>query len=110
MFTYQIKVTFKNKSKDNKKKLDTFINLVGLYKADLNKRVMITIKPDESLKHLSSYIGLTMQKYPMFQSLLSLRATDFNVIKNSEKPKKDDSFDQSIKINYEANLKNNIQK
>lgn len=49
---------------------------------------MITIQPHESLKYLSRYIGQTLQKYTMFQSLLSLKAVDFTVIKNSEKSSK----------------------
>ena len=56
MCTYPTKGMSKNKNQKIINKVDTFINLVGLYKSDLNKRVMITIKPDESLKHLSSYI------------------------------------------------------
>jgi len=53
----------------------------------LNKRVMVTVNPNESLKHLSNYIGHLMQKYSIFQNLLGLKAIDFKIVKTQSSPK-----------------------
>lgn len=49
-------------------------NLVGCLESDAKKRLMITIQPNLTLKHLSSQIGQQMQRHRAFENLLGLRA------------------------------------
>ena len=62
-------------------------NLVGCLELDMKKRVMITIQPNQTLKHLSNQIGQQMQKHKAFENLLGLRAWELKVVKWTDKNK-----------------------
>lgn len=87
---HKSKADFINSQNFNK---NAYINLVGGLDGDVNKRVMVTMQPHESLNHLSSHIGQLMQHYRMFQNLLGLRATELKVVARNGHPiNEEDSF------------------
>lgn len=62
---------------------------------------MITIPPQESLHHLSSYIGQSMQIYRMFENLLGLRASEIKIVKTQQAD--NDSSDDDIEARDNKN-------